>query len=291
MTRVKMLPVFGTARIAAILYFTLGAAAACAGLIGVMIFSTDSPVVTLAALLGLPLAAGVIGFIGTAVTCWLYNQLSGWGMGFLVELEEAPAAGQAVREEAEMTGPETAPEEVIEAKRPLIPRAELRPLSVYRVKLSRAARDRNGSGTPTPEELGSEWADLRNQGSRATRTAGISFYHLHFPSHGGEAEFRWVTNLPDCTLQPGEVLRIHAGQPRPLSLLSAEDRAGAHWHSFTGRDELIWNDVEGDTATLYETAEKETLDSASFAPNPPKGAVLARDGDRLALAAAAAAAK
>jgi hypothetical protein len=289
MTRVKMVPVFGTAKVAAILYFTLGAVAGCVGLIGVMIFSTDSPVVTLAALLGLPLAAGVVGFLGTAITCWLYNQLGRGGRGIVIDLEEAPAAGQAGREEAEIAGPQPEAPEAIEVGRPAVPRAELRPVSVYRVKLSRAARDRNGSGSPTAEEFGSEWADLRNQGSRATRTAGISLYHLHFPTQGGQAEFRWVANLPDCTLQPGEVLRIHAGQPRPLSLLSAEDRAGAHWHSFTGRDELIWNDAEGDTATLYEAAEKETLDSASFAPNPPKGAVLARDGDRLALLAAASA--
>jgi hypothetical protein len=189
-----------------------------------------------------------------------------------------------------LAGPQAAPRDAAAAEQAAAPRAELRPVGIYRVKLSRAGRDRNGSGAPSAEELGSEWADVRNHGSRPTRTAGISLYHFHFPDHGGEAEFRWVANLPDCTLQPGEVLRIHAGQPRPLSLLNSEDRAGAHWHSFTGRDELIWNDAEGDTATLYEAAEKETLDSASYAPTPPKGVVLGREGDHLAVLRAAAAA-
>jgi hypothetical protein len=289
MTRVKAVPILPAAKVAGILHFTLGAVAACAGMIGVVIFSTDSPVVTLAALLVLPFGAGILGFLGTALACWLYNQIAGWGVGALVEFEEAPAAGQAIREEAEIAGPEAELREPIEPRMAAVPRADLRPVGVYRIKLSAAAREASKSGSLAPDELGAEWADLRNQGARAARTAGISLYHLNYPEAGGKSEFRWVANLPDCTLQPGEVLRIHAGQPRPLSLLKAEDRAGAHWHSFTGHDDLMWNDTQGDTVTLYEAEEKETLDSASFAPNPQYGAVLERDGNRLALAKVAAA--
>ncbi len=291
MTRVKTVPILAAAKVAGILYFTLGAVAACLGMIGVVVFSTDSPVVTLVALLALPFVAGIVGLLGTAVACWMYNQIAGWGVSAMVELEEAPAAGEAVREEYEMAGPEPERPEVLSPGLAAVPRTDLRPVGVYRIKLSRAARERTKSGSFSADELGAEWADIRNHGARSTRTAGISLYHLERPDAGGKPEFRWVANLPDCTLQPGEVLRIHAGQPRPLSLLKPEDRAGAHWHSFTGHDELIWNDADGDSATLYEAAEKETLDSASFPANPPRGAALERDGDRLALVKTVAAAR
>jgi len=113
-------------------------------------------------------------------------------------------------------------------------------------------------------------------------------YHLAYPASGGKPEYQLVVNLPDCSLKPGEVLRVHSGQRRDLSVLHAEDRAGADWHSFTGEDACVWNNREGDAPAMYEPATKETIDSASYDANPPEGVVLHRQGAKLVPAPVAA---
>jgi hypothetical protein len=57
--------------------------------------------------------------------------------------------------------------------------------------------------------------------------------------------------------------------------------AGADYHAFTGGDAYVWNNKQGDTPLLYKEAAKETVDKATYAPNPPEGAVLVRHGDQL----------
>jgi hypothetical protein len=157
----------------------------------------------------------------------------------------------------------------------------LKTLSVYRIKPNPTGKDRNRSGSISAAQLGGEWVDLRNNGSYPLNTSGVSLYHLAYPASSGKAEYRLVVNLPDCTLKSGEVLRVHAGQRRDLSVLNAEDRTGADWHSFTGEDEYVWNNREGDTPAIYEHATRETIDSASYEAYPPEGAVLHRQGAKL----------
>ena len=157
----------------------------------------------------------------------------------------------------------------------------MKAISVYRIKPNPAGKDRNRYGSLSAAQLGGEWIDLRNSGSQALSTSGIGLYHLAYPSSGGKPEYRLVVNLPDCTLKPGEVLRVHAGRGRDLSVLNAEDRKGADWHAFTGADAYVWNNREGDAPALYEHAANVTVDSASYDPFPPEGAVLYRQGARL----------
>ncbi len=157
----------------------------------------------------------------------------------------------------------------------------MKTLSVYRIKPNPTGKDRNRYGSPSASQLGGEWVDLRNSGSYALNTNGIGLYHLAYPSTGGKPEYRLAVNLPDCNLKPGEVLRVHSGQRRDLSVLNAEDRNGADWHSFTGEDAYVWNNREGDAPTLYEQAVKETIDSTSYDPHPPEGVVLQRQGATL----------
>ena len=157
----------------------------------------------------------------------------------------------------------------------------MKTISVYRIKPNPAGKDRSRSGSLASAQLGGEWVDLRNSGLYTLNTNGVGLYHLAYPASGGKPEYRLVVNLPDCTLKPGEVLRVHAGQRRDLSVLNAEDRNGADWHSFTGEDAYVWNNCEGDTPAIYEHAAKETIDSASYDPYPPEGAVLFRQGTKL----------
>lgn len=158
----------------------------------------------------------------------------------------------------------------------------MKSITVYRIKPNPTGKDRNRHGSPlSPAQLGGEWVDIRNTGASASNTSGVGLYHLAYPASGGKPEYRLVVNLPDCSLKPSEVLRVHSGQRRDLSVLYAEDRTGADWHSFTGEDAYVWNNREGDAPALYEHATKETIDSASYDPNPPEGVVLHRQGTKL----------
>ena len=152
---------------------------------------------------------------------------------------------------------------------------------MYRIKPNPAGKDRARYGSPSAAQLGGEWVDIRNSGKYSVNTSGIGLWHLAYPAAGGKPEYRLVVNLPDCTLKPSEVLRVHAGQRRDLSVLNAEDRNGADWHSFTGEDAYVWNNREGDAPTLHERATNETIDSATYDPHPPEGFVLHRQGTEL----------
>jgi hypothetical protein len=75
------------------------------GLILIFITSTESPVVTLTALVSLPVVGALLGFAGTAAACWLYNAHAGWSGGLWFNLEDAAAATRGAGEESEPSGP------------------------------------------------------------------------------------------------------------------------------------------------------------------------------------------
>lgn len=152
---------------------------------------------------------------------------------------------------------------------------------MYRIKPNPAGKDKARYGSPSAAQLGGEWVDVQNSGNSAVNTIGVGLWHLAYPASGGKPEYRLVYTLPNCTLKPGEVLRVHAGQHRDLSVLNSEDRSGADWHSFTGADAYVWNNREGDAPALYEQVAKATIDSASYDPYPPEGSVLFRQGAKL----------
>ena len=157
---------------------------------------------------------------------------------------------------------------------------EQQPIRVYRMKLGPTGTDRSQHGSSSHGKT-AEWFDVRNDGSASVRTSGLCLYHLEYPSSEGEPEYRFVATLPECSLKPGEILRVHSGPRRDLAALYSEDRTGADQHAFTGGEARVWNRREGDTAVLYAQATKETTDSVSYDPNPPEGVVLWREGHKL----------
>jgi hypothetical protein len=60
--------------------------------------------------------------------------------------------------------------------------------------------------------------------------------------------------------------------------LRPEDVAGAHHHTFTGKN-YVWNNDCGDTAGLGNG--QVWIDNASYDPYPPEGRILIRQGDKL----------
>jgi hypothetical protein len=64
-------------------------------------------------------------------------------------------------------------------------------------------------------------------------------------------------------------------------LSGRKNLAGADYHVFTGEDEYVWNNRQGDTPLLFNDTTEKTIDKASYDPNPPEGVVLVRAGDKL----------
>jgi uncharacterized membrane protein YfbV (UPF0208 family) len=101
MARISSVPILQASKVMGTVYFIMGAVLSCFGVMAVMIMSTDRLASILTALIALPLLAGVVGFLGTALACLLYNQIAGWFGGIDVEIEEdaierwyaAPASG------------------------------------------------------------------------------------------------------------------------------------------------------------------------------------------------------
>ena len=280
MTRIKRIPILQAAKVFGLTGFMLGGVCSCLGLILVFIISTESPVVTLAALISLPLTGALLGFTGTAAACWLYNFHAGWSGGLWLDLEADSVAASSIDEESEISW--TLPGQgesagVVQPASEEPGQLEQPPIRIYRMKLGPTGTGQSQPSHGKPEE----WFDVRNDGSAGVRTSGLCLYHLEYPSAEGEPEYRLVLNLPECSLKPGEILRVHSGPRRELSALYPEDRTGAHQHAFTGDEARCWNRREGDTAVLYAEATNEMTDSVSYDPNPPEGVVLWRQGAKL----------
>ena len=88
MARISSGPILQASKVMGTVHFIMGAVVSGCGVLAVLIMSTDRLASALAALIAFPLLAGVLGFLGTALVCWLYNQIAGWFGGIDVEIEE-----------------------------------------------------------------------------------------------------------------------------------------------------------------------------------------------------------
>lgn len=153
-------------------------------------------------------------------------------------------------------------------------------LQVIRLKPNPIGKDRDRTGAAAAQ-LGAEWLDIRNTGQRPVALAGVEAYHLAYGPGSPHGRWERVAALAGW-LDPGRVLRIHAGRFRDLTVLRPEDRGGADLHTFTGEDAYVWNNREGDTALLWLPAASSEIDRAAYDPNPIEGAALVRVGAKLA---------
>jgi hypothetical protein len=161
----------------------------------------------------------------------------------------------------------------------------MRSLQITRAKPNPRGKDRTRAGT-TVAQLAAEWIDIKNTSHTGVLLTGVDLYHKAY-SPDGSSQWEKVVSLSGV-LPGGNTLRVHAGQVRPISVISNEDILGAEYHNFTGRDEYVWNNREGDHPGLWIPATKEWVDLTSYDPNPPEGAVLVRSGAKLVPASVAA---
>ena len=158
-------------------------------------------------------------------------------------------------------------------------------LLIIRIKPNPAGKDRPPYGGPTPEQLAGEWVDFRNDAGQSVALGGVALYHLAYDMHG-QSSWARITGFTG-TLSAGEIVRVHAGRERDLSVIRPEDRTAADYHIFTGADSYVWNNDRGDSPLLQNETKRETIDRTWYAPHPPEGVVLVRQGDRLASVARA----
>lgn len=159
-------------------------------------------------------------------------------------------------------------------------------LRITRIKPNPAGKDKTKNGSATASQLAAEWVDIRNEGGVALNLRGVSLWHRAYTS-GQSWEWEKVTDF-EFSLPAGETVRVHSGRNNSISVINIEDRGGANYHAFTGTDRYVWNNREGDEPLLFVGAKKETIDRATYDPQPPEGIVLVRYGNKLIAAAQAA---
>jgi hypothetical protein len=159
----------------------------------------------------------------------------------------------------------------------------MKTLQIIRIKPNPSGKDRNRHGA-SPAQLGAEWVDFQNIGDASVSLDNVQLYHIAY--HAGQGHWAHLMTFRG-TLGAGEIVRVHSGQVRNVSVLYQEDINGAHDHLFTGQDAYVWNNREGDTPSLRDGISGGWIDQASYDPNPPDGEVLVRWGNKLVLAMAA----
>jgi hypothetical protein len=154
-------------------------------------------------------------------------------------------------------------------------------LNVSQLKPNPAGKDRPRSGNLNPSQLAGEWVDIKNIGTYAVDLEAVELNDRVFGPAHPQGQWASILTFPSFLLPAGKTVRVHSGQHRDLSVIRAEDREGAEYHHFTGRDAYVWNNAQGDTAGLWDLRSQQWIDSASYDPNPPEGVVLVRSGVKL----------
>jgi len=161
----------------------------------------------------------------------------------------------------------------------------MKTLRVVQLKPNPIGKDRDRFGAPSPAQLGAEWVDFKNTGAVAVDLQNVRLYHVAYAP--GELYGHWEEIMSfQGSLPRGQVVRVHSGQTRDISVLRREDLLGADYHLFTGRDAYAWNNQKGDTAALSDGSVSNLIDRASYDPKPPEGVVLVRIGEKLVPAVA-----
>lgn len=151
-------------------------------------------------------------------------------------------------------------------------------LLIIKAKPNPAGKDRIGTTFTPAAQLAGEWVDFKNMGYRAIDLAGVEMYHWAYltPTTG---EWKLVTNFHGV-LQPGQVIRVHSGNPIPLYQMHSVDQVGANFHLFSGKN-YIWNNSKKDFPRLWYKPTSQWLDQTEYSAYPGEGRILNRVNSQL----------
>lgn len=160
----------------------------------------------------------------------------------------------------------------------------MKKLIIYRAKPNPAGKDKFHN-FPLARQLHGEWVDLINNHNGRLSLKGVSLDHTAFGATCADRSFALYWQAADVlTLEAGEILRIHTGKYADAGQMAEEDRVGAHKHVWGEHGSFkLNNGACGDVLTLWYTdgAKFEAIDAASYAPYPPEGVALVREGEKL----------
>lgn len=151
-------------------------------------------------------------------------------------------------------------------------------LLINKAKPNPAGKDRIGRTLTPSAQLAAEWVDIKNIGNAPIALSGVELYHWAYPV-GRKAEWELVTPFSG-TLPAGQTVRVHSGDPIPLSQMHADDRIGADHHLFTGKN-YVWNNDKPDYPSLWYKPSSQWLDRTSYDAPAPEGKVLIRVNEKL----------
>lgn len=159
-------------------------------------------------------------------------------------------------------------------------------VQTLQLKPNPSGKDRTRYGGASATQLGAEWVDIKNGSSRPVDLTGVRLCHIAYSAGSNRSRWEEVTSFRG-TLGVGEVVRVHSGNGEESSLRD-EDKRGADYHLFTGRNNYVWNNDQGDCSALFQGSNSEPFDKACYDAKPQEGVVLKRVGDRLVARSAAA---
>ncbi len=152
-------------------------------------------------------------------------------------------------------------------------------LQTIRMKPNPAGKDRTRYGA-TAAQLAAEWVDIKNVSAEAININSIRLCHIAYSDTYPNGRWEIVISFTG-SLQPGKVIRVHAGEAKNANQIRSEDLVGADFHLFSGRDAYVWNNDRGDCSSLWTVDGTHPFDKAGYALPPAEGAILTRVGDSL----------
>lgn len=141
---------------------------------------------------------------------------------------------------------------------------------------------------PRPEQLLGEWVDLYNDGA-AIRLSSLHLAHTQFSGNcrpAAQPTVYWNGSASDI-LESQKTVRIHTGKSRDASMMAPLDWRGADIRAYAESGGFVLNNDCGDVLSLWTKdsgGNWQKLDGTSYAPYPPEGAILVRQGNDLVAA-------
>jgi hypothetical protein len=150
-------------------------------------------------------------------------------------------------------------------------------LLIIKAKPNPSGKDR-GAGAFTPAaQLAAEWVDFQNTTQGSLDLSGVQLYHWAYVNGKGEWQIAMDFN---GILKSKEIVRVHSGGKISLEQMYYEDRIGAHYHLFTGKN-YIWNNDKKDYPGLWYEPKEQWLDKTEYDAYPIEGKILQRYNDKL----------
>ena len=151
-------------------------------------------------------------------------------------------------------------------------------LLITKAKPNPLGKDRIGRTFTPAVQLAAEWVDFQNIARTPINLSGTQMYHIAYLPNG-TTEWELVIELSG-TIQPGEIVRVHSGNPLALNQMNYPDAIGATYHVFTGKN-YVWNNNKLDKPYLWYKPTKQGIDQTYYDAYVIEGKILQRVNDKL----------